>query len=67
MERKSRLREKLLNSNKTGFDIGEEMGRERDEATETREWGFGRGGRCWNDVLQATCFRFFQHKKRKIF
>ena len=50
-----------------GFDIGKEIGGERDEATEKREWGFGRGERCQNHVLQATCFPFFYLEKRKIF
>ena len=56
-----------MNSNKTGFDIGKEIGGERDEATEKREWDFGRGERCQNHVLQATCFLFFYVEKTKIF
>ena len=56
-----------MNSNKTGFDIGKEIGRERDEATEKREWDFGRGERCQNHVLQATCFPFFYLEKTNIF
>ena len=56
-----------MNSNKTGFDIGKEIGRERDEATEKREWDFGRGERCQNHVLQATCFSFYCVELRKIF
>ena len=56
-----------MNSNKTGFDIGKEIGGERDEATEKREWGFGRGERCQNHVLQATCFPCFYVEKRTIF
>ena len=56
-----------MSSNKTGFDIGKEIGRERDEATEKREWDFGRGERCQNHVLQATCFPFFCVENRKIF
>ena len=56
-----------MNSNKTGFDIGKEIGGEGDEATEKREWDFGRGERCQNHVLQATCFPFFCVEKRKIF
>ena len=50
-----------------GFGISKEMGRERDEATEKREWDFGRGERCQNHVLQATCFPFFYVDKTKIF
>ena len=61
------MRKKLLNSNKMGFDIGKEIGGERDEATEKREWGFGRGERCQNHVLQATCFPFCYLEKTKIF
>ena len=56
-----------MNSNKTGFDIGKEIGGERDEATEKREWDFGRGERCQNHVLQATCFPFFYADKKKLF
>ena len=56
-----------MNSNKTGFDIGKEIGGERDEATEKREWDFGRGERCQNHVLQATCFPFFYLEKTNIF
>ena len=56
-----------MNGNKTGFDIGKEIGGERDEATEKREWDFGRGERCQNHVLQATCFLFFCVEKTKIF
>ena len=56
-----------MSSNKTGFDIGKEIGRERDEATEKREWDFGRGERCQNHVLQATCFLVCYVEKRKIF
>ena len=55
-----------MNSNKTGFDIGKEIGGERDEATEKREWDFGRGERCQNHILQATCFPFLYLEKRKI-
>ena len=67
IERKSTLGEKLLNSNKTGFGIGKEMWRERDEATEKREWDFGRGERCQNHVLQATCFPCFYVEKTNVF
>ena len=67
IERKSSLGEKLLNSSKTGFGIGKEMWRERDEATEKREWDFGRGERCQNHVLQATCFPCFYLEKTNIF
>ena len=61
------MRKKLLNSNKMGFDIGKEIGGERDEATEKREWDFGRGERCQNHVLQATCFSFFYVEKKQLF
>ena len=61
------MTEKLLNGNRMGFDIGKEIGGERDEATEKREWDFGRGERCQNHVLQATCFPFFCVEKRTIF
>ena len=56
-----------MSSKRMGFGIGKEIGRERDEATEKREWDFGRGERCQNHVLQATCFPFFYADKRKIF
>ena len=56
-----------MNAKRMGFGIGKEIGRERDEATEKREWDFGRGERCQNHVLQATCFPFFCVEKRTIF
>ena len=59
------MREKLWNRKRTGFGIGKEIGRERDEATEKREWDFGRGlhsdteSVLWNQYLNGVVLNLY--------